>query len=129
MLVLPSKKLCWSKLFYSRFSMPNKNFLHIYYLCTAKIKAYTRRNHIFSYSDHTLLQSNQQKDLTEPSSLIVFPSPLPTLDGFVASRKLPFDNVTIPRRADDHRVDRMPITISYRFIMIVESCNLSSTHL
>ena len=124
------KTVLVSTILYSCFSMRNKIlFTHLLVVYSQNKSIYKKKPYIFLQWPHSPLQSNQQKDLTEPSSLKVFPSPLPIPTLVVASRKLPFDNVTIPRRADDHRVDRMPITISYRLIMIVESCNLSSTHL
>ena len=57
--------------------------------------------------------------------------PLPARVGrcFTTPGKLPFDNIPIPRWAKKHRVIRVPTTVSNRWFMMLECCNLGSTHL
>lgn len=70
----------------------------------------------------------------EPSSIVIVASPpacsRPLQGGYlVIPRKFPSGNRPIPRRADQHRIERMPTTVSYRSFVMVESRNLSSGHL
>lgn len=43
--------------------------------------------------------------------------------------KFPFHNISIPRRANKRSMEGVPTTISHRWFMVLQCCNLSSTHL
>lgn len=97
------------------------------------------KSSVYAYYGNALNSCSQKKKSQKlhlynymPSSVEIPPPNRPTSWRswcFSIPRKLPFGNDTIPRRTNDHRVDRMPTTISYSTFMIIKPCNLSSGHL